>query len=202
MKLIVTTNLTVDGVMQGLGGADEDRSGGFDRGGWVIPLVDPEASEHIDAVYGAANAFLFGRRTFEIFAGSWGAIDAMKKTTIGAALNNRPKYVVSTTLTDPGWAGTTVVAGDVAAAIRGLKAEGDGDLVVPGSGVLVRWLLAEGLVDEFDLITYPVIVGQGKRLFAETGPDIALELVASRTTARGMTLQTYRVAGHPTYAGA
>ncbi len=200
MKLTVTTNLTVDGVMQGLGGADEDRRGGFERGGWVIPLVDPEAGAHIDEVYGGATAFLFGRRTYEIFARSWGAIADMKVTPIGAALNSRPKYVASTTVTTPQWAGTTVLSDDIGAAVRELKAQTGGELLVPGSGVLVRWLLANGLVDQLDLITYPVIVGQGTRLFAESGPDIALDLVNSRTTSRGITIQTYRPAGRPKYA--
>ena len=200
MRLTVTTNVTVDGVMQGLGGADEDRRGGFERGGWVIPLVDTEAGDHIDEVYGGATAFLFGRRTYEIFARSWGAIVEMRTSTIGAALNSRPKYVVSTSLTDPQWAGTTVLTGDVAAAVRDLKAQQDGELLVPGSGVLVRWLLANDLVDQFDLITYPVIIGQGTRLFPDSGPDIALDLVNSRSTSRGITIQTYRRAGRPEYA--
>jgi dihydrofolate reductase len=200
MRLTTTTNVSVDGVMQGLGGPDEDRRGGFDRGGWVIPLVDTEAGDHINEVYGGATAFLFGRRTYEIFAGSWGAIIEMSTSPIGAALNSRPKYVVSTSLTDPQWAGTTVLTGDVAAAVGDLKAQQDGELVVPGSGALVRWLLANDLVDQLDLLTYPVIIGQGTRLFPDSGPDIALDLVTSRTTSRGITIQTYRPAGRPEYA--
>ena len=200
MRLTTTTNVSVDGVMQGLGGRDEDRRGGFDRGGWVTPLVDEETGDHIEQVYGGATAFLFGRRTYEIFAGSWGAIGDMKTTPIGAALNSRPKYVVSTALTDPQWAGTTVLTGDLAAAVANLKAQQDGNLLVPGSGVLVRWLLANGLVDELELITYPVIVGLGLRLFPESGPDIALDLVRSRTTSRGITIQSYRPLGRPKYA--
>ena len=200
MRLTTTTNVTVDGVMQGLGGAEEDRRGGFTRGGWVTPLVDKETGDHIEEVYGGATAFLFGRRTYEIFAGSWGAIAAMKTTPIGIALNSRPKYVVSATLTDPQWAGTSVLTGDLAAAVSTLKAQQDGNLLVPGSGVLVRWLLANGLVDELELITYPVIVGQGTRLFPESGPDIALDLVGSRTTSRGITIHSYRPLGRPKYA--
>lgn len=200
MRVTTTTNVTVDGVMQGLGGAEEDRRGGFDRGGWVTPLVDSETGDHINEVYGGATAFLFGRRTYEIFARSWGSLPDMRTSPIGVALNSRPKYVVSTSLTDPQWAGTTVLTGDVAAAIRDLKAQPDGDLLVPGSGVLVRWLLANGLVDQLDLITYPIIVGQGTRLFADSGPDIALELVTSRTTSGGITIHTYRTAGRPAYA--
>lgn len=203
MRLTTTTNVTVDGVMQGLGGAEEDRRGGFDRGGWVTPLVDAETGDHINEIYGGATAFLFGRRTYEIFAGSWGTLPDMRTSPIGVALNSRPKYVVSTSLTDPQWAGTTVLSGDtgdLVAAVRDLKAQQDGELLVPGSGVLVRWLLANGLVDQLDLITYPVIVGQGTRLFADSGPDIALELVTSRTTSGGITIQTYRTRGRPEYA--
>jgi dihydrofolate reductase len=200
MRLTTTTNVSVDGVMQGLGGPDEDRSGGFDRGGWAIPLLDTETGDHLNEVYGGAAAFLFGRRTYEIFASSWGAITEMITSPIGAALNSRPKYVVSTSLTAPQWAGTTVLTGDVAAAVADLKAQQDGELLVPGSGALVRWLLANDLVDQLDLLTYPVVVGQGTRLFPDTGPDIALELVTSRTTSRGITIQTYRPAGRPEYA--
>jgi len=200
MRLTVTTNVSVDGVMQGLGGADEDRRGGFDRGGWAIPLLDSEAEAHITAVYGGAAAFLFGRRTYEIFARSWGAIPEMSASSIGVVLNSRPKYVVSASLTDPQWAGTSVLSGDVAAAVGDLKAQQDGELVVPGSGVLVRWLLANDLVDQLDLLTYPVVIGQGTRLFPDSGPDTALELVSSRGTSGGVIIQTYRLAGRPKYA--
>jgi dihydrofolate reductase len=203
VRLTTTTNVSVDGVMQGLGGPDEDRSGGFDRGGWAIPLLDTEAGDHINEVYGGAAAFLFGRRTYEIFAGSWGTGSwgaNQGDNPISVALNTRPKYVVSTSLTDPQWAGTTVLTGDVAAAVGDLKAQQDGELLVPGSGALVRWLLANDLVDQLDLLTYPVVVGQGTRLFPDTGPDIALELVTSRTTSRGITIQTYRPVGRPEYA--
>jgi dihydrofolate reductase len=192
MKLTITTNVSVDGVMQGLGGSTEDRRGGFERGGWAIPLLDTEAGDHINEVYGGAAAFLFGRRTYETFAGSWGALAEMRTSPIGMALNRRPKYVVSTSLTD--------LAGDIAAAVGDLKAQQDGILLVPGSGALVRWLLANDLVDELDLVTYPVIVGQGKRLFPDTGPDAALALVTARTTSGGITIQTYRPAGRPKYA--
>ena len=180
--------------------SDEDRSGGFERGGWAIPLIDAEAGDYLNQVYGGAEAFLFGRRTYEIFAGYWGAMPNPETNPIAAALNNRPKYVVSTSLTDPQWAGTTVLQGDVATAVAELKAKRDGELLVPGSGALVRSLLAIGLVDRLDLVTYPVVVGQGTRLFPDSGPDMALELVSSRTTSRGITIQTYRPLGRPEYA--
>jgi dihydrofolate reductase len=200
MRLTTTTNVSVDGVMQGLGGADEDRRGGFDRGGWALPLVDAETEEYLAQVYGGAAAFLFGRRTYEIFAGSWGAMSDPSTNPIAAPLNSRPRYVVSTSLTDPQWAGTTVLTGDVAAAVGELKDRHEGDLLVPGSGALVRWLLAHDLVDELDLVTYPVVVGQGTRLFPDSGPDVALELVRSRTTSGGVTISTYRPRGRPEYA--
>jgi dihydrofolate reductase len=202
MTLITTTNITLDGVVQGLGGPDEDRRGGFDRGGWAPPLADSDVGEYLDHVYPSAAAFLFGRFTYEIFAGSWGAIDDMKATPIGAALNSRPKYLVSTRVTDPEWPGTTVLRGDLEAAIRDLKAQHDGNLVVPGSISLVRWLLANDLVDQIDLLIYPIVVGQGTRLFPESGPDTALHLLNSRTSSGGVTIQTYRPDGRPNYVAA
>src|SRR6266540_3179783 len=128
MNLMTITNVSVDGVMQGLGGPDEDRRGGFERGGWALPLFqrDNEAMTFLDQVYQRADAFLFGRRTYEIFAGSWGTLAEMRAQPIGVALNTMPKYVVSTTLTDPQWADTTVLSGDVAAAIGELKAKPGG----------------------------------------------------------------------------
>jgi dihydrofolate reductase len=200
MKLTTATNVSVDGVMQGLGGPDEDRRGGFERGGWALPLFDNEAETFLSEVYQRADAFLFGRRTYEIFAGYWGV--RADSSPIAAALNTRPKYVASTTLTDPQWADTTVLAGDVAAAVGELKAKPGGELQVHGSGNLVRLLLDNHLVDEIILLTYPVVVGQGTRLFPATGPDSALELVDSRATPSGVTIQVYRPTGRPQYATA
>ena len=205
MKLTTITHVTVDGVMQGLGAPDEDRRGGFERGGWAIPLFDDEPATFLDEAFQRADAFLFGRRTYEIFArswgtGSWGANQG--DNPISAALNTRPKYVTSTTLTDPEWADTTVLSGDVAAAIRELKTEQRGELQVHGSGDLIRWLIDKELVDEITLLTYPVVVGQGKRLFPDTGPDTALDLVHSRGTPNGVTIQVYRPTGRPRYATA
>jgi dihydrofolate reductase len=200
MKLTTVTNLSVDGVMQGLGGSEEDRRDGFERGGWALPLFDDEAETYLGQIYQRTDAFLFGRRTYEIFAGSWGAMADPSTSPIGAALNTRPKYVASTTLTDPRWADTTVLSGDVAAAIRELKAKPGGELQVHGSGSLVRWLFDNQLVDEIILLTYPVVVGQGTRLFPATGPDTALDLVDSRATSGGVAIQVYRPSGRPRYA--
>ena len=115
------------------------------------------------------------------------------------ALNTRPKFVVSTTLTNPRWSGTTVLSGDVAAAVGELRAEPGGELQVWGSGTLIRWLLDHRLVDEIVLLTYPVVVGQGTRLFPATGPDTALDLVESQSTPKGVTIQVYRPTGRPQY---
>jgi dihydrofolate reductase len=203
MKLTTTTMVTVDGVMQGLGGPDEDRRGGFERGGWITPYADDQAMGFLNEVYGRADAFLFGRKTYEIFAGSWGTWNDPGDSPIWTALNSRPKYVASTTLSDPKWGNTTVLSGDVAAAIRELKSKEGGELQVHGSGALVRSLLADDLVDEINLLTVPVVVGQGMRLFPDTGPDIALELVGSQAvTPSGVTIQTYRPSGRPQYATA
>jgi dihydrofolate reductase len=203
MKLTTITHVSVDGVMQGLGGADEDRRGGFERGGWALPLFAGEAATFLDEVFQRADAFLFGRRTYEIFAGSWGTGSwgsNQGDNPISLALNTRPKYVASTTLTEPQWADTTVLSGDVAAAVGELKAKPAGELQVHGSGNLVRWLFDNQLVDEITLLTYPVIVGQGTRLFPDTGRDRALELVDSRATASGVTIQVFRPTGRPQYA--
>jgi dihydrofolate reductase len=203
MKLITTTHVSLDGVMQGLGGQDEDRRGGFERGGWAIPLFDNEAATFLDQVFQRADAFLFGRRTYEIFAGSWGTGSwgaNQGNNPISVALNTRPKYVASSTLTDPHWTDTTALSGDVAAAVGELKAKPAGELQVHGSGALIRWLLENDLVDEITLFTYPVVVGQGTRLFPDTGPATALELLESRVTPGGVIIQVYRPAGRPEYA--
>jgi dihydrofolate reductase len=199
MKLTTITHASIDGVMQGLGGPDEDRRGGFERGGWAPPLFDNQAATFLNQVFQRADAFLLGRRTYEIFAGSWGAMADPGGNPIWTALNTKPKYVASTTLTDPQWADTTVLSGDLAAAIGELKAKPGGELQVHGSGDLVRWLLDNQLVDELTLLVYPVVIGQGTRLFPDTGPDIALDLVESRSTPSGVTIQVYRPAGRPRY---
>jgi dihydrofolate reductase len=205
VKLTTVTHVSVDGVMQGLGASDEDRRGGFERGGWAIPLFDNEAATFLDQVFQRADAFLFGRRTYEIFArswgtGSWGANQG--NNPISVALNTRPKYVASTTLTEPQWADTTVLSGDLAAAIGELKAKPAGELQVHGSGALIRWLLENDLVDEINLLTYPVVIGQGTRLFPDAGPDIALDRVDTRADSKGVAIQVYRPAGRPQYAAA
>ena len=201
MKLTTMTQVTVDGVVQGNGAAsEEDRRNGFERGGWAKGAGDNETRTLITQTYQRADAFLFGRRTYELFAGSWGAIEEMRAHPIGVALNKMPKYVASTTLTEPRWADTTVLSGDLAAAIGRLKAKPGGELQVHGSGILIRWLLDNDLVDEITLLIVPVVLGQGTRLFPGAGPDMALDLVESRADSKGVTIQVYRPAGRPQYA--
>ncbi len=200
MKLTTMTQVTVDGVMQGNGGAsDEDRRNGFERGGWAMGAGDNETLALINQTYQRADAFLFGRRTYELFAGYWGVREDLENPIVGA-LNTRPKYVASNTLTDAQWAETTVLSGDLAAAIGELKAERAGELQVHGSGTLIRWLLENDLVDEMTLLIVPVVLGQGTRLFPADGPDMALDLVESRADSKGVTIQVYRPAGRPRYA--
>ena len=197
MKLTTNTQISVDGVMQANGGRDENIDPGMERGGWARPLFDSEAMTFVNQFYQRADAFLFGRRTYDVFAGYWGV---QSGNPIADALNSRPKYVVSNSLTDPQWANTTVISGDVAAAIRELKAKPGGELQVHGSGKLVRWLLENDLVDEMNLLIVPAVVGQGTRLFPDNGPDMALDLVESRSFPKGITLQVYRPSGRPQYA--
>src|SRR3954452_22156808 len=199
MKLTTNTQVSVDGVMQANGGPNEDLDPGMERGGWARPLFEDEAMAFVQQFYQRADAFLFGRRTYELFAGYWGVRTDLEDPIVGA-LNTRPKYVASTTLTDPQWADTTVLSGDLAAAIGELKAKPAGELQVHGSGALTRWLLDNDLVDEVNLLIVPVVVGQGARLFPDAGVDIALDLVDSRAFPKGITLQIYRPNGRPQYA--
>jgi dihydrofolate reductase len=199
MKLITNTQISVDGVVQGNGGRDENRSGGFERGGWARPLFDSEGVTFVNQFYQRADAFLFGRRTYDLFAGYWGVME-LGSSPIADALNTKPKYVASNTLTNPRWANTTVLSGDLAAAISKLKAKPGGELQVHGSGTLTRWLIENNLVDEMNLLIVPVVVGQGMRLFPDSGPDMALDLVESRAFPKGIILQVYQPNGRPQYA--
>ncbi|MBN9741101.1 deaminase [Amycolatopsis sp. A1MSW2902] len=205
MKLTTVTQLTVDGVVQGNGGAsEEDRRNGFDRGGWALGKGDQDTLAFINDTYHRADAFLFGRRTYDLFAASWGMMSANAapgRERIRLALNERPKYVASKTLTAPAWSGTSVLSGDLATAVADLKARPGGELQVHGSGTLVRRLLELDLVDEMIFLVIPVIVGQGQRLFPQNGPDLALDLVESRVDTKGVTTQVWRPAGRPQYAG-
>lgn len=200
MKLTTITQVSVDGVMQGPGAPVPGiaERGVFERSGWAH--FDNEAGTVMDEIFQRADAFLFGRLTYEIFAGSWGTWDNPGNSPIWTALHTKPKCVVSNTLTNPQWTNTTVLSSEVAAAIRELKAKPGRELQVHGSGALLRWLLENDLVDEMTLFAFPVIVGQGTRLFPNTGRDSALELVESQATPSGVTIQVYRPNGRPQYA--
>jgi dihydrofolate reductase len=198
MQLTVTTFLSVDGVYQGPGGPDEDRSGGFDRGGWLVPHFDEATGKFMDEIFREVDAFLLGRRTYEIFAASWpDATDP--NDPVAKALNTLPKYVASTTLRDPQWNNTAVLDGDLASAVQGLKERDGRELQVHGSGRLVQFLLANDLVDRLNLLVFPVIVGDGRRLFPDSGIATGLALEESRTTPSGAAISVYRPSGRPEF---
>jgi dihydrofolate reductase len=188
MKLMATMMLSVDGVYQGPGGPDEDRRGGFERGGWAT-RGDEEGWRFLTSMFERADAFLLGRRTWEIFESYWPHHD--EGDAVSHGINVLPKYVPSTTLRDPGW-NTHVIGGDVEAAVRDLKAKRGGELQVHGSGELLKWLIDRDLVDELNLRLYPVVVGDGRRLFPERGRTHDLTLVDERSIPSGVTLLTYR----------
>ena len=186
MKLSVNEFLSLDGVMQGPGGPDEDRSGGFDRGGWAIPLFDQETGEIVTSWFDRGSAILLGRTTYDMMSAYWSQVTD-PDNGVAAALNGRQKYVASTTLTDPAWNNTTVLSSNVLHAVAELKQQPGGELQVHGSCGLARQLHRAGLVDVYRLITFPVSVGQGKRLFEPGDPAYGYDAVTSRATSSGAT---------------
>ncbi|HEY5115129.1 MAG TPA: dihydrofolate reductase family protein [Nakamurella sp.] len=189
----VVCNLTLDGVMQGPGRPDEDRRGGFTHGGWAVPYSSDAMGRVFEGMgqqAGRSGAMLFGRRTYEDFAGFW---PNQPDNPFTDPLNRTQKYVVSTTLADPlPWMNSTVLAGDAAKAVAALKdEEPERDLVILGSGQLIRSLLPDGLIDEFTLLIHPLVLGAGQRLFTE-GSEAALELIDSVGTSTGVVLARYR----------
>lgn len=198
MKLIASMMASVDGVHEGPGGPQENRPG-FERGGWVAPYNDEEMWRFLTSLFERADALLLGRRTWQIFEKYWPHHDEGDPVSHG--INVLPKYVPSATLNDPGW-NTTVIHGDVEAGVRALKAKPGRELQLHGSGELFRWLLERDLIDELNLRVYPVVVGEGLRLFPERGQSHHLTLVESRSTPSGVTLQTYRPGGRATFASA
>ena len=198
MQLTVTTFLSVDGVYQGPGGPEEDRSGDFDRGGWLVPHFDEATGRFMGEIFREVDAFLLGRRTYEIFAASWpNATDP--NDMVARSLNTLPKYVASSMLHDPQWANTTVLQGDLGSAVRRLKEREGRELQVHGSGRLVQFLLANDLVDRLNLLVFPVIVGAGRRLFPDSGIATGLALDESRTTPSGVAIAVYRTSGRPEF---
>lgn len=198
MRLTISLQVTLDGVAQANGGNNEEMDPGFTRGGWALPLNDADAVQYILDTWQRPDAFLLGRKTYGLFETYWGARSG--DGGFGEAISSKPKHVVSNTLTDPSWEQTTVISGDVAARIRELKAQPGGELLVVGSAALARWLLENELVDELNLIQFPVIVGEGERLFPKDGRDFALELQNSTVFRTGIVALTYRVCGRPEYA--
>ena len=198
MELTLTTFLTLDGVMQAPGGPDEDQSGGFEQGGWQVPYDDEDVGRFIDYVFDQVDAFLLGRRTYDIFAGYW-PLKTDPDDAIASRLNNLPKYVASKSLKDPTWAETTVLDGDIAQQVAKLKARPGRELQIWGSGALVSSLMRHGLIDRYRLLTYPVMLGAGQRLFKDGLEPAALRLVDSRTTGTGVTIGVYEPAGEPEY---
>jgi dihydrofolate reductase len=192
MKLMATMMVSLDGVYQGPGAPDEDRRGGFDRGGWIASHGDEQMWPFLLSMFERADALLLGRKTWEIWETYWPHHDGGDAVSHG--INILPKYVPSTTLKNPGW-NTHVIDGDVEAAIRELRAKPGRELQVHGSGVLLRWLLEHDLVDELNLRLIPVLVGDGLRLFPERGRTQDLTLVESRSMPSGVTILTYRPAG-------
>ncbi|AKJ09821.1 deaminase/reductase [Streptomyces incarnatus] len=197
-KLVSTVFVTLDGVYQAPGGPQEDTSGGFTRGGWSFVYGDDDFGRFVTEVFDRAGAFLLGRRTYDIFAAYWPKVTD-PANPIAAKLNALPKYVPSATLTDPAWSGTTVLGGDLAKEVQALKERTDGELQVHGSGALVRSLIGLRLLDTLNLVTFPVLLGSGRRLFPEGTAPTGFRHTAGRVTGAGVSIQSYDLAGDPEY---
>jgi dihydrofolate reductase len=198
MRITLSTYLTLDGVMQAPGTPTEDPSGGFTQGGWQFPYVDQELGTFTTQWFEQADAFLLGRRTYEIFAAHWPSVSG-EGNVVAARLNALPKYVVSTTLEKVGWHNSTLIASDVLKEVAELKARPGRELQIHGSSTLAQSLLDHGLIDELRLWTYPVVLGSGRRLLEPGRTPTALRLVESRTTGSGCVVSVYRPAGVPTF---
>src|SRR5215207_10006077 len=192
-KLVVTTFVTLDGVMQAPGGPGEDPLGGFSYEGWLVPHFDEALGEQITEWFTGAQDFLLGRTTYEIFYASWPKM--ISDDPVSQGLNFKTKYVASRTLTSVEWETARLIEGDVGDAVRKLKAEDGGELQVHGSAGLIQTLLAENLVDELRLIVFPVTLGQGKRLFGEGTIARSWRLLSSRTSPSGAVMTAYGRAG-------
>jgi dihydrofolate reductase len=188
MKLVTHTFLTLDGVMQGPGGAEEDRSGGFGRGGWLAPFSDADMGTIAASWFARTEAILLGRHTYETMRAYWSQVTD-PANGVAAKLNRGRKYVASNTLTSADWGDTTVLRGDVIGQVADLRKGGRGELQVHGSARLAQALHAAGLVDEYRLLIFPVTVGAGKRLFTDDAPPLGFTLLESRSTRAGAVYQ-------------
>lgn len=197
-EVTLTTFLTLDGVMQAPGAPDEDRDGGFEHGGWLVPYADEDMERFVIEGFAAAGGFLLGRRTYQIFAAYWPRVTD-EDNPIASRLNTLPKYVASRTLEKAEWHNSTLLTEDVPEKVAELRARPGGQLQIHGSGALARSLMAHGLIDEYRLLVYPVVLGSGKRLFTDGAVPTALELTDTRTTGTGVAIHTYRPTGRPTY---
>jgi dihydrofolate reductase len=197
-KLTLTTFLTLDGVMQAPGGANEDQSGNFQHGGWLVPYVDDVMFRIVGQRFGNADAFVLGRKTYQIFAAYWPRITD-PADPVASALNRLPKYVASKTLQKTEWHNSSLIRGDLAEQVAELKRRYPREIQIHGSGDLAQTLIARDLVDEYHLWLYPVILGTGKRLFASGTVPAALTLAETTTTSTGVVVSIYRRAGKPTY---
>lgn len=190
-KVVVSEFLTLDGVMQAPGGADEDRAGGFEHGGWQGPYFDALAGSAVGEAMASTGGLLLGRKTYEIFAGYWPT--ATDEPDTASQLNSLPKFVASTTLEEPlAWSNSRLIKGDVGKGVAELKDQPGKDLLVFGSGDLVQTLMERELVDEYRLQINPIVLGSGKRLFREGIAKTGLRLVDSKTSSTGVLLLTYR----------
>ena len=196
-KLVVGTFVTVDGVMQGPGGPDEDRDGGFEHGGWSVNYWDDFMGETIVAQTLQAGALVLGRKTYEIFVAHWPRVS--DDDPVAAKLNSMPKYVASRTLDDVTWNNSTLNKGDVVEAVAKLKDEPGGEIQVTGSGDLIQTLIKHDLVDEYRLWIFPVVLGDGKRLFGRGALPASLKLVDTKMSSTGVAIHTYEHAGELRY---
>src|SRR3954468_16436665 len=193
--LVVTTFVSLDGVMQAPGGPEEDPSGGFPHGGWTQPYFTDDSGQQIVDWFAGAQDFLLGRTTYEIFAGFWPQVPADAGNPIADALNTKPKYVASRTLEKVDWDNARLIEGDVVDAVRALTAEDGGELQVHGSAGLIQTLLENDLVDELRLVLHPVTVGTGKRLFGEGTIPRTWRLTATSQTSAGLLIAVYQRVG-------
>jgi len=194
-RLLVTTFLTLDGVMQAPGGPGEDIDGDFAHGGWSVNYWDDRMGEVMDEALSRPFALLLGRRTYDIFAGYW---PTAPEEAGGKPLNDATKYVASRGRPSLTWESSVLLEGDVAEAVAALKQQDGPELQVHGSGDLVHTLLRARLVDEWQLITFPVVLGQGKRLFSPEAAPAALRLIGSSTSGSGVVVTRYESAGEVT----